>query len=109
MLEEEAPEGLCPLFQDRSYWYYKISDEMSVSVHCRQKKSYIDVTAIACKLNDLHIDNVWPGALVIADYLTAYPELYTNKYVLELGAGCALPSCVAAKVGAQLQLVCPTR
>lgn len=53
------------------------------------------------RTNDLHIDCLWPGALAIADHLKAHPGLCQGKYVLELGAGAALPSCVASKMGAE--------
>lgn len=43
----------------------------------------------------------WPCALVLAAYLTANPMYVRNKVVLELGAGNALPSIVAVKLGAK--------
>ena len=55
----------------------------------------------------LFADDVWPGALVLADYLDVHSaELCLGKTVLELGAGSALPSVVAAKLGARR--VCAT-
>ena len=43
----------------------------------------------------------WNAALALASFLDANVELYKNRHVLELGAGGALPSIVAAKNGAQ--------
>ncbi|KXS12771.1 hypothetical protein M427DRAFT_59295 [Gonapodya prolifera JEL478] len=40
---------------------------------------------------------LWSGALLLADYLLARPELVREKTVLELGAGLGLPSIVAAR------------
>jgi len=37
---------------------------------------------------------------VIADYIEEFPDVVKGKYVLELGAGAALPSIVAAMNGA---------
>jgi nicotinamide N-methyltransferase len=53
----------------------------------------------------LFVDDVWPGSRVLADYLVRDPQLVMGKVVLELGAGAALPSCVAAKLGAAHVLV----
>jgi len=42
----------------------------------------------------------WNAALALATFLDENRSLYQNKRVLELGAGGALPSIVAAKNGA---------
>ncbi len=49
----------------------------------------------------LFAEHIWPGALVIADYLVDHSELCSGKSILELGAGVALPSIVASKLGAK--------
>ena len=49
----------------------------------------------------LFADNLWPGSRAIADYLFGDGmKLCHNKSVVELGAGCALPSLVAYSCGA---------
>ena len=42
----------------------------------------------------------WNAALALADYLDLNTDLYASGNVLELGAGGALPSIVAANNGA---------
>ncbi|KAG6875581.1 hypothetical protein C0992_003234, partial [Termitomyces sp. T32_za158] len=44
---------------------------------------------------------LWNAARAFASYLDEYQELHRDKYVLELGAGGALPSILAAKTGAR--------
>lgn len=50
----------------------------------------------------LFVDNIWPGAVVLSDYLY---ETYKNEIELqtlcciEFGAGCALPSLVISRLG----------
>lgn len=53
----------------------------------------------------LFAEHIWPGALVIADYLVENPQFCKEKSVLELGAGVGLPSIVASKLDAGL-VVC---
>jgi EEF1A N-terminal glycine/lysine methyltransferase len=50
------------------------------------------------KFDGLFADDIWPGALLIADYLSEHPFLCQNKYILEVGAGASLPSLVASKL-----------
>ena len=50
----------------------------------------------------LFADDVWPGARALSDHLDEHSELCAGKTVLELGAGCGLPSVVACKLGASL-------
>ena len=55
--------------------------------------------------NLLFIDDVWPGAKVMAEFLNSNSKYCNNKVVLELGAGAALPSLVASALGARLTVV----
>ena len=51
----------------------------------------------------LFADDIWPGACALADYLDIHAmELCRGKSVVELGAGGALPSVVACKLGARI-------
>jgi predicted nicotinamide N-methyase len=43
---------------------------------------------------------VWPAAVALSLILVAHPELVQNKRVLELGAGCGLPSRLCQDLGA---------
>jgi predicted nicotinamide N-methyase len=55
-----------------------------------------------CRRNDmLFADDVWPGSRCLVDYLIMFPDTFRSRYVLELGAGAALPSLVAAALGAK--------
>lgn len=48
----------------------------------------------------LFVDDIWPGSRVLADFLVSTAHSIVGKYCLELGAGGALPSLVAASLGA---------
>lgn len=49
----------------------------------------------------LFVDDVWPGCKYLARFLDDDPGLdFGSRNVLELGAGCSLPSVIAAKRGA---------
>ena len=48
---------------------------------------------------------IWPAAQVLARYLDAHPTLVVGRAVLEIGAGAALPSVVAALLGARAVVV----
>jgi nicotinamide N-methyltransferase len=50
----------------------------------------------------LFANYIWPGSIVLADYLQMHSEVVCNKNILELGAGAALPSLVSSKLGANL-------
>ncbi|KAJ3850048.1 putative methyltransferase-domain-containing protein [Lentinula lateritia] len=45
--------------------------------------------------------HLWNSALSVASYLEQHPSLFHNQNILELGAGGALPSLVAAESGAR--------
>jgi hypothetical protein len=93
-----------PLFKLSGSESYTISPLLPpVLVHTRVKE--MKVAVLNDSSNALHADNLWPGALVIADYLASNPALAEGKHVLELGAGCALPSIVAAKLQATVVVI----
>lgn len=48
-----------------------------------------------------YADKIWPAAQVLARWLEANPELASERRVLEIGAGAALPSVVASLLGAR--------
>ena len=53
----------------------------------------------------LWADRIWPSATVLAGHLDSHPGLVEGRSVLEIGAGAALPSVVAALRGARAQVV----
>eukprot|EP01033_Poteriospumella_lacustris_P007984 gene7984-5745_t len=67
----------------------------------------IDVAVVGERdeVNRLYVEHVWPSSIVVSDYLCQHPEIIRDKVVIELGAGAALPSLVAEKLGAKLALV----
>ena len=85
--------------------YYLCNRNDYVVSYCRQSKSTIT------KSNDdgiaLFVDNVWPGCVVLADYLcnNYTPEVLTCMSSIELGAGCALPSLVLSRLGIGLAVI----
>jgi len=90
-----------PLFSDalpQGTYSIKSHGIISKSIQIKTRK---DV-----QYNDgLFADDIWPGAVVISDYLCKYPELCRNKRVIELGAGGALPSAVALFLNANHCLI----
>lgn len=91
MLEEEVNYIMQGPFLDalpnKCYSHKNID---TLKVHVRNRK-----------INDgLYVDDIWPGAVMLADYLADRPELVADKTVLELGAGAALPSLVACRMRA---------
>jgi predicted nicotinamide N-methyase len=45
---------------------------------------------------------VWPSARLLAEYISFNRASFTDKTILELGAGTCLPGLVAAKIGANV-------
>lgn len=50
----------------------------------------------------LFANHIWPGSIVMADYLVNNQFLYKSRSIIELGAGAALPSIVCSITGAKL-------
>ena len=51
--------------------------------------------------HSLWANHLWNASKVLADYLDSLPDLVEGKRILELGAGGALPSFIAACNGAE--------
>ena len=75
-----------PLFSDAlPYGRYAVDHNTTLSISTRRKK-----------LQDgLFADDIWPGAILMSNYLRSNPILCADKNVIELGAGGALPSLVS--------------
>ena len=68
-----------------------------------QNSSNIDAPFSSLPL--LFADNIWPGSLVLADYICHNPSLIESKFCLELGAAYGLPSLVACHFNAKYVVV----
>ena len=110
IVEEEVnvinDSNLSPLFDSGilstgNRYYLKYRNDYVIS-YCR-KKYYNHTDDVP-----LFVDNVWPGSLVLSDYLC---EIYKDKTVLEkkrsieLGAGCALPSLCLKRLGIEYSTI----
>lgn len=83
------------LFQERrslSYYIHQCNrkDEL-------QEVTRITVEAMNRKNDKLFVGHVWEGCLVLADFIVQNSSKFENKSILELGAGCALPSMVVSR------------
>jgi hypothetical protein len=88
-------------FTRRDAWRFVGHDYESATEGLREEQE--------CASSSLHLfaDDVWPGALVLADYLSSNPEVVFNKTVCEIGAGeCGLPSLLSWHLDAKV--VCVT-
>jgi predicted nicotinamide N-methyase len=91
MLDDDWQEPVAPLFGgpcwNQSYYHSKCGN---IKIRAKDSKSNPLLFA----------DDIWPGALFLADFLADNCDVYCKeKCVLELGAGGALPSLVCAKLG----------
>ena len=75
--------------------YCKFSVNNSTTVRTQPIK------AIDAQEQALFADEIWPGAVRCSELLKKFPHICNNKYILELGAGAALPSLVALALGAE--------
>lgn len=92
------PPTLRPIFSLRETFDYQLSNSVKITVCTVEKDNFVSQQSRS--VSKLFVDDVWPGSIVIADYLKLNPHLCAGKTVLELGAGAALPSCVCCKLQA---------
>lgn len=94
-----------PLFTISRHYMLNVSPSKTLRYHTRYQKMESRcynaniVLDFECKL---FVDNIWPGSLVLADYIIDNPNLVLNSKCVEFGAGCALPSMVASCLNAEL-------
>lgn len=64
----------------------------------------LERTGNASLLEELcpYFGTVWPSARALAETLVEKEELFSGKRILEVGCGLAIPSIVAAKLGAEI-------
>lgn len=90
-----------PLFSDalpQGTYYVKSVGITPKSIQIKTRKN--------AQFNDgLFADDIWPGAVLVSDYVCKHPDLCRNKKVVELGAGGALPSAVALCLNADHCLI----
>lgn len=83
----QVPSGLIKQYlrtQQRTLSYY-VPDP--VRMHRQWQQQNTDIP---------YWSQVWPSALALAQHIDAYPALFRERTVLELGAGIGLPSLAAA-------------
>ena len=91
-------DNLTPLFSstnDSSYYIQALNKTL------RYQPRFYNHTKSNESESRLFADNLWPGSLVLSDYLCDNPQLVINKICIELGAAFALPSMVALTLGAE--------
>ena len=101
VLEEEVVlvcDGAAPLFATNvlPHGLLTLPNGRKIVCQTRAAKQYNDL---------LFVDDIWPGARALVDYLTSRPDTYRGKCVLELGAGAALPGLAVAADGAAFVLI----
>lgn len=70
--------------------HVKIPDPVEVENYCNANNS----------ASEFYWSQVWPAAIGMCEYMAERSEQFTNKKVLEIAAGLALPSLLAAKMQA---------
>lgn len=104
----EEAEFIYPLFQShRSTWYTFNMTQDDCSTQSRQIHTWTRKHGAESTLkrsqdeSSLFVDDIWPASFLLADYIVQNSSRYIkDRYVLELGAGAALPSLVADCLGA---------
>ena len=73
----------------------------------RQREQFTEWKVPIRELSDYsghHGSVVWPGALILAQWVLEHPSVVKSKMVIELGAGCGLTGIVAARHAARVLL-----
>lgn len=103
-------DNMRPLFSQPAVLsgHYQLPNGHSLSVFTRSQQKQKTVRLGNAADSDrpghplLFLDNVWPAAYVLSDYLVQNPSIVRGRSILELGAGASLPSCVASMLGASI-------
>ncbi|GJP35445.1 hypothetical protein CLOM_g19971 [Closterium sp. NIES-68] len=91
--EDEGSFFEASLFVDTSYVLHSFSfNDIHVPLYC---------LAAATTDYDLTGQIVWPGATILAEYLTARPDVVAGKTVIEVGAGTGLAGLMCAHLGSR--------
>jgi predicted nicotinamide N-methyase len=108
-MNDDVDEEIYPIFASplpTNYVFTLYGIKHSVKLCTREKKSSHCCCETAISDEKLFVDDVWPASYLLSDYLVDNYSLYCkDKKVIELGAGAALPSCVADKLGAKLVVI----
>lgn len=115
---EESEEAITiqPLFSKWHDHLYLVNSFLSqpklLNYHSKHRNSLSNINQRAnndlqetSSLPPLFADNVWPGSLVLSDYLCNNSNVIESKLCLELGAAFGLPSMVACSLGAKYVVV----
>lgn len=97
---EDCDVEFTPFFANTTMSQYKVKGT-DRTVSCKTR-SVSSVQSKETAANELFADNLWPGCFVMADILATNPRICVGKNVLELGAGCALPSVVAGVLNSNI-------
>ena len=90
-----------PLFSEaRSFIYTLKSNGRKLHIFTRTIDRVATLSESIDSSHGLFADNIWPGTYVLADFLDSNPSICRSRTVLELGAGCSLPSLVSSIHGA---------
>lgn len=82
--------------------HHPFTDALPSGVYCNKLTGSLRVHPRSSRNFDgLFADDVWPGSIVTADFLSENAVLCKGSRILELGAGTALPSLVAYRLGAK--------
>lgn len=95
--EEECTAIIIPLFSTNVLPQGKFVLPNGIQLVCFTRARHLHDSV---PQDSLFVDDVWPGSRVLADFVVDNEVEIAGKYCLELGAGAALPSLVAASLGA---------
>ena len=99
--DEATTDLIIPLFSESSVKrQYLLHGTTSIAVEPRPSTEKFKESS-----ERLFVDDIWPGCLVLSDFLVHNETLVSGKTVLELGAGVALPSFVSAHLRASKVVV----
>lgn len=99
--DEESIHEFAPLFSSCQS-FRNNQRGVSIKIHTRNLSS-MQSTESTEYCPSLFVDDIWPGARMVADFLLEeFPHSLGQYDILELGAGGALPSLICCTLGARL-------
>ena len=100
--DDESFANIVPLFETNILPYGKLYLPSGAELVCftRTRRRFD-----SSPQDRLFVDDIWPGSRVLADFLISVAHTVVGKICLEFGAGGALPSVVAASVGATRTII----
>jgi predicted nicotinamide N-methyase len=95
--------SLFSLFSERTNISYVIEDKLNRNSFTLKINS---TTEPDQKDTKLFVNHIWPGSIVLADFICENYSLFRSSDILEIGAGAGLPSLVVSKIGNESRIVC---